>query len=286
MNVYEVVTERILTALKAGVVPWRQPWVGGEAPKNLVSGKPYRGVNVLLLSASMYDTPYWLTYKQCAERGGQVRKGEKATPVIFWKVGDRKEISPKTGRPEKSFILRYYNVFNVAQCDGIDYPASTMSADFSPIPACEAIVAGWEGKPVIDHKGSRACYSPQIDWIYMPCRDRFVQEEDYYVTLFHELTHSTGASHRLNRKGVTDVASFGSHSYSFEELVAECGASFLAGKAGILHRTLDNSVAYISNWIQRLHSEPRWIVEASSQAAKAADLILGVKNQPAETEDE
>jgi antirestriction protein ArdC len=109
----------------------------------------------------------------------------------------------------------------------------------------------------------------------MPAREAFNSVPEYYSTLFHELTHSTGAAHRLARKGVVDPIRFSSHDYSFEELVAECGAAFLCANAGIDNRTLDNSAAYIASWGRKLRSEPRWIVEAAGQAAKAADLILG-----------
>jgi antirestriction protein ArdC len=276
LNVYEIITDRILHKMAQGIVPWRQPWVGG-VPKNLVSGKEYRGVNVFLLASSRFTSPYFLTYKQATGKGGQVRKGEHGTPVVFWKVGDSNKVDPATGKKGKYFILRYYTVFNVTQCEGIEAPVGESAVKFNPIAECEQLVETYTSRPHIQHGGGRACYIPSLDHIHMPNRESFHTPEEYYSTLFHELTHSTGSESRLNRKGITDPIKFASHDYSFEELVAECGAAFLCGHTGIENKTLDNSVAYLQSWTAKLRSEPRWIVEAASQAAKAADLIRGVK---------
>lgn len=277
INVYEVITDRILTMLKDGVVPWRQPWTAASAPKNLVSKKEYRGVNVLLLGTQKYTSPYWCTYKQCTEKGGQVRKGEKSTPVVFWKITEDKNDATK-----KSFILRYYNVFNVGQCDGLDVPAVESGRVNNPIRECENLVRLYKTMPRIEHGGGRAYYNPSFDYIGMPTRESFHSPEEYYSTLFHELVHSTGHKDRLDREGITNPIKFGSHDYSFEELVAECGSAFLCGRAGIGNRVIDNQAAYISSWVGKLKSEPRWIVEASSKAAKAVDYIA----PPEDTEEE
>ena len=272
ISVYEVVTNRILEAMQAGVVPWRQPWTTSK-PRNLVSKKEYRGVNLFLLGIQKYTSPYWCTYKQALEKGGSVRKGESGTPCIFWKIGNYE----KDGETKKSFILRYYTVFNVAQCDGLKVPEAEVKEDFNPITECENLVKLYKTIPAIDHGGDRACYIPSFDRICMPKPETFRSPEEYYSTLFHELTHSTGHEDRLNREGVTNPIQFGSHDYSFEELVAECGSAFLCGQTGILNRTLDNSAAYIASWSKKLKSEPKWIVEAASKAAKAADYIQGIK---------
>lgn len=270
-SVYQVITDRILESLSNGVVPWRKPWVT-TAPKNLISGKDYRGVNVFLLQSAPHDSAYWLTFNQARKLGGSVRKGQRGTPVIFWKITE--ELNGR-GRVEKNFILRYYTVFNVSQCDGITAPPAIVRPAFNPIEECERIVDAFADKPPIDHGGSVACYIPSLDRIQLPLREAFSSAPEYYSTLFHELIHSTGAASRLARKGVIDPSSFASHSYSEEELVAECGAAFLCGQAGIVGSTLDNSAAYIAHWAKKLKSEPRWIVNACAQAAKAADLVLG-----------
>jgi antirestriction protein ArdC len=277
-SVYQVVTDRIIEALEKGVVPWRQPWAA-EAPKNLVSKKEYRGVNVLLLGAAAKASPWWLTFNQAKALGGNVKKGEKGTPVVFWKVYDKED---DDGDKDRRFVLRYYTVFNASQCEGIEVPASPAKSD--PIEACEKIAAGYANGPKVQHGGDRAFYSPSHDLVQVPARESFKDPEHYYSTLFHELTHSTGAADRLDRKGITDPIQFASHEYSFEELVAECGAAFLCSEAGIATATLDDSAAYLAHWVGRLKSEPRWIVEAASKAAKAADLVLGRQAKPVETD--
>ncbi len=289
MNVYEVITDRILGMLKDGVVPWRQPWAAHGAPKNLVSDKEYRGMNVLLLASQAHKSPYWLTYKQANEAGLQVRKGEKSTPVIFWKVTDKKD---KPG--EKGFILRYYNVFNVGQCDGLDsctllrkrvvFPGAPKVVE--PIQECDNLVKLYKTIPKVEHGGSRAYYNPSFDYIGMPAMNDFHGAEEYYSTFFHELIHSTGHKDRLDREGITNPIKFGSHDYSFEELVAECGSAFLCGKVGISNRVIENQAAYIASWSKKLRSEPRWIVEAAGKAAKAADYIQGITATKAEKDEE
>jgi antirestriction protein ArdC len=271
MNVYEIVTSRIIEALNRGVVPWRCPWTV-EAPRNLVSGREYRGVNVLLLQSAAYSSPYWLTFKQARDLRGSVKRGEHGCPVIFWKVSDEETSS---GKVEKSFLLRYFTVFNVAQTEGIEAPATSSRKPFDPIVACEQVVTSYPSPPGLEHGGGRACYSPSLDRVQIPAREQFNSGAEYYSTLFHELTHSTGAATRLSRKGVIDPIRFASHDYAFEELVAECGSAFLAAHAGISTDVLPNSAAYIASWAKKLRSEPRWIVEAAAQASKAADLVLG-----------
>lgn len=271
MNVYEIVTDRILACLKNGVIPWRCPW-SVDVPRNLASNRDYRGVNVLLLQSAGYSSPCWLTFRQARELGGTVKRGEKGCPVIFWKVTEK---DTERSTTEKGFILRYYTVFNLAQTEGIEVPNAAPRLTLDPIVACERIVTDYRNPPAIEHGGGRACYSPALDRIWVPAREHFHSAADYYSTLFHEISHSTGAGHRLNRKGVVDPIRFASHDYAFEELVAECGAAFLASHAGISAATIENSASYIRSWAKKLQSEPRWIVEAAAQASKAADLVLG-----------
>jgi antirestriction protein ArdC len=271
MNVYEIVTARIIESLNRGVVPWAKPW-RTEAPRNIVSGKEYRGVNVLLLQAAPYECSWWLTFNQARSLGGSVRKGERGTPVVFWKVGEEKKAD---GTVEKSYILRYYTVFNVSQCQGVEAPPNALRPAFNPIEQCERIVNTFSGRPQIDLGGDRACYIPALDRIQLPAREAFSKPAEFYSTLFHELIHSTGAAHRLARKGIADRNGFATHTYSFEELVAECGSAFLCAEGGIINGTIGNSASYIAFWAKQLKSEPRWIVNASAQAAKAADLVLG-----------
>jgi len=281
---YQVLTDRITAPLEKGNVPWQKPWQGGEMmPRNLVSKKPYRGVNVFLLHAMSYQSPFWVTFNQAKELDGKVRKGEHACPVVFWKWLQVEVQGEPTGKKNVPF-LRYYSVFNVSQCDGIPQekiPALNGSKrERSPIEEAERIVANMPKKPEIRHGEGRACYSPRLDRVDdMPQPETFRTGQDYYSVLFHELTLAAGHESRLNRKGVGGAdgewSAFGSTPYAREELVAEMGAAFLSGQAGIVERTIENSAAYVQSWLQRLKDDNRLVVQAAAQAQKSADFILG-----------
>jgi len=281
-NVYEVITSRIVNQLEEGVAPWHKPWKArGKSglPRNLTSGREYRGVNVWILLSSGFASPHWLTFRQARELGGHVCQGEVGLPVVFWKFGKR-EVQDGDEIVEKPSVLcRYYTVFNVEQCEGLKIRSAEPTDNqpqVQPIEACEQVVAGWLGKPMIRHGGDCASYGKVLDYVQMPERTRFDSVEEYYNTLFHELTHSTGHPARLNRSSLTDFERFGDHNYSREELVAELGAAFLAGYCGIENRTINNSAAYLANWLDALKNDSRMVLVAASQAQKAADLILGV----------
>src|SRR5262245_30759051 len=204
-DAYQVITDRVIALLEQGTIPWQKPWQGGDLmPRNLLSRKAYRGVNVFLLHAMSYESPFWLTFKQAQELGGNVRKGEKACPVVFWKwldvEGDQRGEQKKESIP----LLRYYSVFNVAQCDGIEAPAiDGTKREHNPIQAAEQIVSAMPKRPAIQHGGARACYSPAFDRVQMPQAETFRTGQDYYSVLYHELVHATGHESRLNRKGVS-----------------------------------------------------------------------------------
>ena len=272
---YDVITDRILEKLRDGVVPWHKPWNAAEgAPKNLISKKPYHGVNVFMLGCQG-GSPWWLTYKQAQALGGQVRKGERGTPIVFWKTFEDEN---EDGTVDKCWMLRYSTVFNLNQIDGIEAPKIEGAPEpktVEPLAAAETLVADMPGCPEIKHGGSRACYSPSSDEVRMPERDSFDGSKEYYSTLFHELVHSTGHESRLSRAGVTSATFFGSADYSREELVAEMGAAFLCGEVGIENRTIDNSAAYIASWMKRLHEDSTLVVIAAAQGSKAAKFILG-----------
>jgi antirestriction protein ArdC len=240
---------------------------------NLASGRGYRGINVFLLSSSGYGSPYWLTYKQATERGGHVRKGEHGRKVVFWKIGTR-EVEDSDGDTieRKSILLRYYTVFNVEQCEGIAAPDSARTVN--PIEECERIVNGMPNPPAL-LEDARAWYRPSTDTVGMPSRNAFNCAEEYYSTLFHELTHSTGHTKRVGRDGIEKLNTFGSESYSKEELIAEMGAAMLCGVVGIERKTLSNSSAYLQSWINVLRSDSRMVIQAASHAQKAADYIIG-----------
>lgn len=269
MNVYEIVTDRILDSLKAGVVPWRKPW-SCSAPKNIVSGHDYRGINVLLLQSTPFLSPFWMTYRQAKALGGAVKRGVRGTPIVYWNVRETEEEGKKRDRA----FLRYFTVFNLEQCEGIEAPALSVRPSFNPIEECEKVLTTYRNGPRVAHGGDRAFYLPAHDLVQLPPQGSFDRTEEYYSTLFHELVHSSGAAHRLARKALLDGVKFASHAYSKEELVAEIGAAFLCAHTGIAPQTCENSHAYISFWMSALIGDSRMVIEAASHAAKAADLIL------------
>lgn len=285
LDIYQAVTDRILELMEQGTVPWRRPIKGNGGdgfPKNLTSGKQYRGVNVFLLAAMSwikgYESSYWLTYKQAQQLEGHVKKGEKSSLVIFWKrlsVED-KETSEKRIMP----IIRHFNVFNADQCEGImppdRLPPDENAEPFEPIAAAEKIVSDYQSPPEIEHGGRQAYYLPQEDKIKIAAAQDFHSREGYYATLFHELAHSTGHTKRLNRGIDEKLSIFGSADYSREELVAELGAAFLSATSGISPPTIEQSAAYLAGWSKQLQDDKKLIVVASGAAQRAADHILGV----------
>lgn len=269
---YDRITERIVTLLEQGTVPWHKPWKAKSGwPRNYVSQKQYRGINVFLLHAMSYESPCWLTFRQASQLGGSVRKGEKACPVVFWK--QRKIEDKESGKEKNIPLLRVYHVFNAAQCDGLKDTPPVTGEVVTVRPA--EIVAAMPQPPAIKHGMTRAFYSPHEDSVGMPVRERFDTEEGYYATLFHELVHSTGHEKRLKRTALAENNGFGSDPYCKEELIAEMGAAYLCGQAEISERTIDSSAAYLKGWLERLRQDKMLIVQAAAQAQKASDFILG-----------
>ena len=295
VTVYERVTERITELLKQGVVPWQKPWNAHVGPpRNGVSGRYYRGLNIFLLSLAGFDSPWWLTPRQVNGLDGHIRKGERVTWIFFWKrwlpkdqsieVTEMEHTSEETTANKRpALIARAYRVVNVDQCQGsgIDRFREKHAVqgppqkDNDPIAGCEQIVAGMPSPPAIRHGGNRACYWPGIDQISMPKRETFVSSEAFYSTLYHELVHSTGHPDRLNRKTLVAGAPFRSPIYSREELTAEMGAAFLCAQAGIGDPTIENSAAYLQGWLKYLSSDPKALLVAGAQAQKAADYVQG-----------
>lgn len=258
MNVYEIVTEKIISLLESGVVPWHRPWTSTGLPRSLVSKRPYRGINYFLLSASKYVSPFWLTFRQANELGGHVCKGEESTIVVFWKVEDEdhkaEDLSTEeiNENPRRRFLLRYYRIFNLEQCElpqaVLDGLPKIETHQHDPIEAVEKIVAGMSNPPEIVRSGSKAFYSPITDRITLPPRELFISAEEEAATETHELVHSTGSEKRLAREGLCEAAPFGSPVYSFEEMVAEMGAAYLCAEAGISPVVIDNQASYIAGW--------------------------------------
>jgi len=276
---YDIITDRILDLLDQGEVPWRKPWSlqPGARPQNAVSKRPYSGINAVMLGLSGYSDTRWLTFRGAQQLGGNVRKGQKATPITFWKqykITDKDEHGETV---EKAIpLLRYFSVFNVEQCEGLGLPPIETAKPFDSIEAAEKIIDNMPDKPSIEHDGAdRAYYIPALDTVHLPPRTAFGVPGEYYSTAFHELGHSTGHESRLNRHGLeTGIAPFGSETYSREELAAEFAAAFLCNQSGI-ENTIDNSAAYIQGWSKAICQDRRLVVTAASQGQKAADFILG-----------
>ena len=276
---YQVIADRIIESLDKGEVPWRKPWSlsAGIRPQN-VQGRPYSGINRIVLGLAPYSDPRWITFSKAIELGGHIKKGEKSTPIVFWKFLDVERENQNGEVVEKTIpLLRYYSVFNIQQCEGLKLPSLEIPEKvMEPILAAEKIVANMPNRPAMEHDGGdRAYYSPTSDSIHLPLTRNFHSMEEYYSTAFHELGHSTGHPSRLNRHEMeTGIAGFGSPVYSREELVAEFTSAFLCNESGI-QNTIENSTAYIRGWSNAINRDKRMVVTAASLGQKAADNIIG-----------
>lgn len=278
-KIYQIVTDRMLEELEKGVAPWDKPWrQDGSLPMNLITKKPYRGMNIYLLPYD-YSSPFFVTFNQCKTLGGSIKKGEKSHVVIFWKFF--KTDCRLTGIEKSVPMLRYYRVFNTDQCDGINpakIPTFEKGDDIEPIYEAEQIISNMPNRPEIVHGEARAYYQPCTDKVNMPKKDLWDNPEEYYSVLFHEIVHSTGHKSRCNRK-IENNAGYGSETYSKEELIAEMGSAFLCGITGIeTETTFKRSASYINGWMQALKKDVKLIVTAAGKAQKAADYIQGIEN--------
>ena len=292
-KVYGILTDNILKMIDAGVAPWRRPWDAsrGRSMRPVsITGTMYRGINYIMLStiASMNGwTNIWLTGKMIRERGGSLKEGQEknASPLYFYKVIEKDDDSTFP-------VFRFWPVYNLSQVDGIIVKGvndGTENAETNmPILAApQSIVDGYQNAPAIRHNGDpRAYYVPVTDIVNMPDRNTFDTAEHYYATLFHELAHSTGHVSRLNRKDLMDNHGFGSHAYSLEELTAELTSVFLCNECGINNDPMmENAANYLADWHKKLKSDPKMFAIAASRAQKAADLILGKKDNETENEE-
>ena len=272
MDIYSEITNRVIAEMEQGTIPWQKPWVSSGSCISYATGKPYSLLNQMLLGRP----GEYLTFKQCQQAGGRIRKGEKASMVVFWKWLEQED--EETGEKKEIPFLRYYNVFHIDQCEGLRAKHTqpipqTANADTN----ADAIIADYlarEGIRLNHEAGDRAFYRPSTDSITLPTLNQFAATSEYYSTAFHELTHSTGHSKRLNR--LEKTAFFGSEAYSKEELIAEIGAAALVNVAGLeTAKSFRNTAAYIQNWLSVLKNDKKFIVSAAGKAEKAVNLILG-----------
>ena len=274
MDIYAAVTDRIIEQMEQGIIPWQKPWVASSKAVSYTTGKPYSLLNQLMLGRP----GEYLTFKQCQAAGGKVKKGAKAQMVVFWKFIEQED--EETSEKKQVPFLRYYNVFHIDQCEGITakHTTETVLPDGADtLATAQDIIYDYlsrEGVKMTHTEGDQAFYRPATDEVVLPIRKQFISTAEYYSTVFHELTHSTGHPSRLNR--LTKPSFFGTEDYSKEELVAEIGASALVNYVGLeTTNSLRNNTAYIQNWLTVLKGDKRFIVSASGKAEKAVNLILG-----------
>ena len=283
-DVYQEVTDSILHCLEQDLIPWHKPWTAASAstewPCNAASGRPYSGLNVLLLWARAMERGFaahrWLTFRQAKAAGGHVRKGERGTLVTLWK-NYTKDVD---GEEETLWFLKGFTVFNVEQCEGLELATEDPTPDAGVVRPevtrvrAEELVKG-SGATIL-HGGSRACYIPSLDQVHMPPLNCFESEDAYWGTVLHELVHWTGHKERLSR----DQSGRGSmETYAREELVAELGSAFLCAQLGVPLEGLQHP-AYLKHWIGVLKEDKRAIVRAAGAARRASELLLGYAEVP------
>lgn len=278
INVYEMVTNRIIEQLESGVIPWEKPWSGVRSGAfNRVSKKSYSLLNQMLLGKD----GEWASFKQWTELGGHIRKGEKSSIVVFWKILPVEEMQEDGSKVVKQIpLLKYINVFHISQVDGVEPLPKEELHDIKPIEKAESILIDyWTRENIkVEHiKGNKAFYSPMSDMIQLPLFEQFKDANEYYSTAFHESVHSTMKESRCNRaeERKNKLVAFGSEEYSKEELVAEIGSANLMNIIGIeTKKSFRNSTAYIQSWLRVLRNDNKFIVSASSKAEKAVEYIL------------
>lgn len=278
-NLYQTLTDRILRQLDAGTLPWRKTWASG-LPKSLITRREYRGLNLLLLGLSAHTSKYWLTYRQAQRLGGHVRQGERATPIIFWKWRTPEELARRrreTGRPDLAPCHPFTSaVFNLDQVEGVPRPADDVPFSRAErLVIAEKLIEVMPDPPAIVHSATaEPSYRPALDQVTLPHLSQFEHADHYFATLAHEVVHASGARKRLNRFGEVQGDRF--ERYGFEELVAEFGAAFLCGFAGIANPEHDQlQASYLAGWATALRREPQLLIRAASAAQRAADYIRG-----------
>lgn len=283
-TIRQMVTDRILAELAKGVVPWHKPW--NAYPMSMSTNKPYRGINVWLLGSPEFTSQWWGTYNKATKLGGKLLdgQGKKYQIAIFWSRIEKEDKA--TGETTRFFMLRYYRVYNAEQFEGLPekYYQKPTSDNAEIATADELLKEYLSGDgPTLKHGGNGANYAMATDTIRMPAKSTFDDSDSYYLALFHEATHSTGHTDRLNRPGVADFDHFGSDQYAREELIAQMGATMLAAFSGV-DPAFGNSASYIAGWMKAIKSENDLVIRASSAAQKASDFILGIKFTDAEPE--
>lgn len=290
VNVYQMVTDRIIEKLKSGIIPWHQPWGGVKGNTDgmaisYVTRRAYSMLNQWLLG----EPGEYLTFNQIKQLGGTIKKGEKSKFVVFYTRAEYKIKDEKTGEETLASypLLRYYNVWHLSQTDGIPTKVGTETKDDKPMmdSNADAVILAYLMRETSlkfqnNKPSDRAYYSPSLDMVVVPMPEQYKQIAEYYSTTFHELTHSTMKESRCNREEVRGGVFFGSETYSREELVAEMGSAMLCSATGVdTEKSITNSAGYIQSWMKSLRNDPKMIVWASARAEKAARYILGIPDE-------
>lgn len=276
-DIYTRITNQIIDAIDSGAGSYRMPWQTSDeftfSPINADSKKPYRGINILMLAAGAqkhgYNHGLWATYKQWQELGAQVRKGEKATSVVFWKFSNIESEDDGENSGRAIPFAREYHVFNAGQVDGYEMPKVEPVNTGERIQNAERFFDALHAD--IRHGGNRAFYSPATDHIQLPNFEMFASPEAYYSVRSHESVHWSGAKHRLDRNL---SRRFGDDAYAAEELIAELGAAFLSGELGLSCEPRTDHAPYVASWLKVLKNDKRAIFTAASKAQSAVDWII------------
>ncbi len=292
-DLYREVTDKIIALLEKGVAPWRQTWSSYGLARNYATKHQYTGINKILMNNTEYPIPYFMSFKQVKAQNGTIKKGAKAEQVYyfnaFFKDSDGKTIDEEKAKQlkaagkkvKKISVLRYFSVFNVASIEGIEFDIPEVELkENERIEKCENILREMPNRPEIRLMNANEAYYNAIeDYINMPDIKQFNNPEEYYVTLFHEMVHSTGHKSRLSRKGIIEPNKFGSVPYSEEEIIAEMGAAFLSAEVGINYdAVVENNAAYLQGWLNKLKEDKRFIFRTSAKAQQAARYILNSEN--------
>ncbi len=275
-NVYDIITARIIEQLEKGVIPWQKNLA--ELPKNFITMKPYRSINVLLLSAMDYKHLYFLSFKQLKELGGTVKAEEKPIPVVYWKKHEDESKKPS---------LRYFNVYNITQTEGIPEEKFPPRDKFNAvlqrenrIELCKEIVMNMPNKPEVILDSETTFYSVKSDYIAMQPTHFFQNAEEYYSELFRHLVHSTGNKKRLARKEFYDFAGTQPvDECAMEKLIVEIGTFILKAHCGIASNKQNTDS--ILAWLNKLRADRKLIVYAAFRAQQAVDYILNVPKEEA-----
>jgi antirestriction protein ArdC len=283
LDIYSRVTSKIIADLEKGNLTWMQPWQAGHAAGVIsrplrANGKPYQGINVIMLWGSAmeqgYSCPIWLTYKQAKEIGGQVKKGEKGSTVVYSNTLTKTETDDKGEEAEKKIpFMKGYTVFNAEQIDGLpEHFYARPEPKQTEIERMETVDRFFEQTGAdIRHGGDRAYYAPSTDHVQMPMTAAFRDSESYNATLAHEMTHWTKHPARINRE--FGGKRWGDEGYAMEELVAEIGSAFLCADLGITPETREDHAAYIASWLKALKEDKRAIFTTASHAQRAVDHL-------------